>query len=80
MRATVLIGAAAVGVAIVARRFARGCANVDFERRVERMPTRSPRRWMVENIRAIRNDTGRILDLLERERADAPGQSARTAS
>ena len=78
MRRVLLFGAIAIGVAMGARRIARGCGGVDFEQRVERMPENSPRRWMVRNISAIREDAERILELLERERAGAPGQPTGT--
>lgn len=71
MRRLLLVGAAAAGVGVCARRARRGCGGASFERRVERMPESSPRKWMVRNIRAIRENTERILELLETERGPA---------
>jgi hypothetical protein len=68
MRRLLLGGAAALGIALVARRAAGGCNRFDFESRVERMPENAPRKRMVRNIDAIRANTERILELLETER------------
>jgi hypothetical protein len=79
MTRSLLIGAAALGAVLVARRFARGCAGFDFERMIERMPEDSPRKWMFRNVTAIRENTERILELVEAERTPA-GERVRTAA
>jgi hypothetical protein len=72
MRRLLLVGAAAAGLGICARRARRrGCGGVSFEKRLERMPENSPRKWMLRNISAIRENTERILELLETERGSA---------
>jgi hypothetical protein len=43
----------------------------DFERLVERMPENAPPKWVFRNITAIRQNTERILQLLESERKSA---------
>jgi hypothetical protein len=66
MRRVMIFGAVAVGLAVGARRLARLCGGFDFERLIERMPENAPPRWMFRNISAIRTNTERILELLER--------------
>ena len=66
----VVVGAVA-GAALVGRRCASSCGGVDFERLIERMPENAPPKWMFRNIAAIRENTDRILQLLEGERAPA---------
>ena len=80
MKRSLLIGAAALGAVLVARRLARGCASFDFEKMITRMPENAPPKWMFRNISAIRKNTERILELLESERAPATGEHVRTAA
>ncbi len=63
----------------VARRFARGCAGFDFEKMIERMPEGSRPKWMFRNVTAIRENTERILELVEAERTPA-GERVRTVA
>ena len=63
-----LIGAAVVGVGLLAARGVRRCSGIDFERMIERMPDDAPPKWMFRNITAIRANSERILELLEAER------------
>ena len=71
MKRLLVVGAAAFGVAVFARRAARGCGGFDFERMIERMPENAPPKWMFRNISAIRANTERIVELLEAGRAPA---------
>ena len=80
MRRLLLIGAAVLGVALVARRAARGCGSFDFESMIERMPENAPPKWMFRNISAIRANTERIVELLETEPASAADEQVRTAA
>ena len=80
MRRLLLGGAAVLGVALVARRAARGCGSFDFEKMIERMPENAPPKWMFRNISATRKNTERILEMLERERAAPMERQARTAA
>jgi hypothetical protein len=79
MKRLLLVGTTVVGVAVCARRAARGCGGFDFERMIERMPENAPPRWMFRNISAIRENTERIIELLEAGRAPA-GEHFRTAA
>ena len=70
----------AVGAALVARRAVRGCAGFDFETMIERMPENAPPKWMFRNVTAIRENTERILKLLEGEQRPATEGQVRTAA
>ena len=74
-----LVGGAVVGAGVCARRCARGHGGFDVEKMIERMPENAPRKWMFRNISAIRENTERIVLLLETERrveADEPARRA----
>jgi hypothetical protein len=71
MKRLLLVGAAAIGAGVCARRCARGHGGFDFETMIERMPENAPPKWMFRNITAIRANTERILELLDTERASA---------
>ena len=79
MNKLLIAGGLAAGAAVLARRRASIGAGLDFERLLERMPEDAPPKWMFRNITAIRENTERILQLLEREPPDAgagpPGSS-----
>lgn len=79
MKRLLLVGAGAMGVAILARRSARGGA-FDFEQMIERMPENAPPKWVFRNITAIRENTERILALLESERTTVAGERMPTAA
>jgi hypothetical protein len=78
MRRLLLLGA--VGVGVCARRCGRGHRGFDVEKMIERMPENAPPKWMFRNITAIRENTERILQLLERERGAEADRPARTAA
>jgi hypothetical protein len=69
-----MLGVAAVGVALCARRAARGCSSFDVAEMIERMPENAPPKWMFRNITTIRENTERILALLESDRGSAPDE------
>jgi hypothetical protein len=71
MKKLLLVGAAAAAAGLLAKRFASSCGGVDFERMIERMPENVPSKWMFSNITAIRENTDRILELLEAERRES---------
>jgi hypothetical protein len=64
-------GAAVTGAALVAKRLASRPSGLDFGRLFERMPENAPPKLMFRNISAIRDNTERILRLLESERTTA---------
>ena len=71
MKKLLIVGGAVAGVGLLAKRCGSGCGRMDFERMIERMPENALPRWMFSNITAIRQNTDRILQLLEREPTQA---------
>jgi hypothetical protein len=87
MKRVLMFGAVVLGVAVGARRLARGCGGFDFEQMIERMPENAPPKWMFRNVSAIRKNTERsrrnterILELLESERGARADRPTRTAA
>jgi hypothetical protein len=75
MKKALIVGGAVTGAAFLgflAKRHALSSGGPDFERWVERMPENSPPKWIFRNVSAIRENTDRILELLEREHTSAP--------
>jgi len=76
MKKLLVWAAVVVGLGIAVKRLGPKMQNVDWEKKFAAMPDNAPPKWMFRNISAIRDNTDRILQLLERE----PGQSAPPAS
>ena len=72
-----MVGAAVTGAALVAKRLASRSGGLDFGRLFERMPDNAPPKLMFRNISAIRENTERILQLLESERTTAARRPGR---
>jgi hypothetical protein len=70
-------GAAVTGAALVAKGLASSSRGLDFGRLIERMPENAPPKWMFRNISAIRENTERILQVLESERTTAGPEPTR---
>ena len=66
MRKLLIAGGALAAAAFIAKRWAES-GGVDFAQIIERMPDDAPPKWMFRNITAIRENTDRILELVERE-------------
>jgi hypothetical protein len=75
-----IVGGALIGAALLARRRAASRGGFDFEKWVERMPDNAPPKWMFRNISTIRENTDRILELLESERKSDTGEADRTVA
>ena len=67
MKRLIVAGGAITIAAVVAKHLASE-GGIDFARMIERMPEDAPPKWMFRNITAIRENTDRILELLETER------------
>lgn len=82
MSKRLIVGATVVGVGVVlvARECASRCGSFDFEQMIERMPDNAPPKWMFNNISAIRENTERILRLLDGAPESAAHEPARTAA
>ena len=65
MKKLLVIGATVVGAALLAKRLAPKVGSLDWEKRVAAMPDTARPKWMFTNITAIRDNTERILGLLE---------------
>ena len=64
--------AAAGGAGALARRKMASGGGRDFAQWVERMPDNAPPKWVFTNVSAIRENTERILQMLE-SRPTSPG-------
>ena len=73
MKRLALLIAALVGAALALKRFGPLAGDVDIASRIEAMPDSAPPKWIYNNVTAIRTNTDRILELLERRRAAEPG-------
>jgi hypothetical protein len=71
MKKLLIVGAAVIGAAFLAKRSASSFGGRDFGQLVERMPEGAPPKWVFRNISAIRENTDRILQLLESEHTSA---------
>jgi hypothetical protein len=71
MKKLLIAGGAIAGAAYLARRQLSSDGGFDFGQWIERMPDDAPPKWMFNNISAIRENTERILQMLESERRSA---------
>ena len=76
MKKVLVTAAVLAGAGVLARLFGPKMGNIDWEKRFEAMPDNAPPKWMFRNITAIRENTDRILELLESGRAEPPRQAA----
>jgi hypothetical protein len=76
MNKALIAGAVVIGAVVLAKRHALSRDGFDIERFIERMPDNAPPKWMFQNLTAIRQNTDRILELLDSERAAAPDSAA----
>ena len=80
MKKLLIIGGVVIGGALLSRRFAGHCRGFDFEQMIERMPENARPKWMFRNITAIRENTEKILQVLESERSGVADRPARAAA
>jgi hypothetical protein len=76
MTKALIAGAVVIGAVVLAKRHALGRDGFDFEKFVERMPDSAPPKWAFQNITAIRENTDRILELLDGQRKAETGVKA----
>ena len=60
-----------VGLGVLAQRLGQKMATVDWAERLDQMPDNAPPKWMFRNITTIRENTDRILELLEADGSDS---------
>ena len=65
MKKLLIAVAVLTGIAFVVRQFARDIPKIDWEKKFEAMPDNAPPKWMFTNISAIRENTERMIELLE---------------
>lgn len=70
MKKALIIGGAVAGAVVLAKRFASKLQDIDWEQRIAAMPDTAPPKWMFTNSKAIRDNSDRILELLEQERGN----------
>ena len=76
MKKWLILAAVMWGLGFLANRLTPKAGRIDWEKKVAAMPDSAPPKWMFGNITAIRDNTDRILDLLQRASADDAGLSA----
>jgi hypothetical protein len=76
MTRLLLAGAVVIGAVVLAKRHALGGDGFDIERFVERMPDNAPPKWAFQNITAIRENTDRILELLDSQKTADTGEAS----
>lgn len=74
MKRVALLIVALAGVALALKRFGSLAGGVDFASRIEAMPDSAPPKWIYNNVTAIRANTDRILEVLERRRTAESGE------
>ena len=75
MKKVFAVAAVLAVLGVLARRFGPKMRNVDWEKRFEAMPDNAPPKWIFRNITAIRQNTDRILQLLESGRPEPARQA-----
>ncbi len=78
MKKLVITAAVLVGLGFLAKRFGPQLGNIDWEQRFESMPDNAPPKWMFRNISTIRQNTDRMLEILE-ERGPSAGTAEAVA-
>jgi hypothetical protein len=74
MKKVLVAVALLVGLGVLAQRLGQKMSTIDWEERFDRMPDNAPPKWMFRNITTIRENTDRILELLDpdRSRSNSP--------
>ena len=77
MNKALIAGAVVIGAVVLAKRHRLSRDGFDIESFVERMPDNAPPKWAFNNISAIRENTDRILELLDSQHISDTGEAAR---
>ena len=72
MKKALLFVALVGGLGFLATRMRAKMETIDWEAKFDRMPDNAPPKWMFRNISAIRENTDRILELLEGQTGAPP--------
>jgi hypothetical protein len=65
MKKLIVAAAVLIGLGLLAKRAGARFQNLDWEEAFESMPDNAPPKWMFRNITAIRENTERIIEVLE---------------
>jgi hypothetical protein len=65
MKKVLAVAAVLAVLGVLAGRLGPKMLSIDWEKRLEAMPGNAPAKWMFRDITAIRENTGRILQLPE---------------
>ena len=68
MKKALVYAAVLAGLSGLGRLLGSRVQNIDWEKRIAALPDNAPPKWMFRNVTAIRENTERILRLLESER------------
>ena len=79
MKKALVLAAVLAGLAALGRLLGSRMQNIDWEKRLAALPDNAPPKWMFRNVTAIRENTERILRLLDSERSGST-QPASTPS
>ncbi len=66
MKKALIFLAVLVGLGVLLQRLASKFGDIDWEQKFESMPDNAPPKWMFRNVTAIRENTERIIELLDR--------------
>ena len=75
MKKTLITLLVLVAIGFASKRFAAKLQDIDWEKKFDAMPDDAPPKWMFRNITATRENTDRIIELLEGRYAD-PGSAS----
>jgi hypothetical protein len=67
MKKVLGLAAIFIGVGALAKLLGPRVQSVDWEKRFEAMPDNAPPKWIFRNVTAIRENTDRILAIVERD-------------
>ncbi len=69
MKKALVLAAVLAGLSALGRLLGSRMQIIDWEKRIAALPDNAPPKWMFRNVTAIRENTERILRLLESERS-----------
>ena len=75
MKKLVVAAGVLIGIGLVAKGLGTKFQNMDWEQALAAMPDNAPPKWMFRNITAIRENTERIIELLERSGTSEGGET-----
>ena len=68
MKGKLLVVALLILLGVFVQRIGQKMSTIDWQERFDRMPDNSPPKWLFHNVTTIRENTDRILELLDQDR------------